>query len=110
MEEIKMKYCKRCNQEKPVSEFNRQARRKDGLQFYCKECQHGMNHKGYHNRKKAEVKRTIISVDEKNLVKVYAHPELAKFTPRQLMEELKSRGFTWTSMYEPRREIKFEKI
>lgn len=46
----------------------------------------------------------------KTEAKVSAHPELAKFTPRQLMEELKSRGFKWEYMLEPVRKIMFEKI
>ena len=32
------KYCFRCKAEKSVSEFGKNARRKDGLQVYCKTC------------------------------------------------------------------------
>lgn len=42
--------------------------------------------------------------------KVYAYPGLAKFTPRQLMEELKARGFRWEYIIEPQRRIMFDKI
>ena len=58
-------------------------------------------------------KKTTIKAEAKitaSMHKVYAHPELAKFTPRQLMEELKSRGFKWEYMLEPQRKIMFEKI
>ncbi len=33
------KYCKRCNLEKPVDQFNRWSRGKDGLQVWCRACQ-----------------------------------------------------------------------
>ena len=33
-----MKYCKKCNTEKPKSEFNKDKTRKDGLHTYCREC------------------------------------------------------------------------
>ena len=44
------------------------------------------------------------------MIKVYSNAELAKFSPRQLMEELKARGFKWDYMLEPQRKIYFEKI
>lgn len=47
---------------------------------------------------------------EHKLIKVYAHPELAKFHPRQLMEELKARGWRWEYMLEPQKKIYFDKI
>jgi len=33
-----LKRCSRCKQEKPVTEFGKHQRRKDGLQSYCREC------------------------------------------------------------------------
>ena len=33
-----MKQCAKCKQEKPLSEFHKQKRAKDGLQFFCKDC------------------------------------------------------------------------
>ena len=35
---METKKCTKCGQEKPVSEFNKSAASKDGLQNYCKEC------------------------------------------------------------------------
>lgn len=32
------KYCIKCKQTKPASEFHRLTRGRDGLQAYCKEC------------------------------------------------------------------------
>lgn len=34
-----------------------------------------------------------------NLKKVFTNPELAKFTPRHLMDELKARGYTGELQY-----------
>ncbi len=33
-----MKKCWTCKKEKPISDFGRNSRRKDGLQGYCREC------------------------------------------------------------------------
>lgn len=41
---------------------------------------------------------------------VFTNPELAKFQPRELLVELKARGYVWEKMYAPRIEIKYEKI
>lgn len=32
------KYCKKCDTTKPVSEFHKNAARKDGLTLYCRQC------------------------------------------------------------------------
>ena len=32
------KYCIKCKQNKPFSEFHRLTKSKDGLQTYCKQC------------------------------------------------------------------------
>jgi len=33
-----MKLCKRCNTEKPESDFTKKASSKDGLYYWCREC------------------------------------------------------------------------
>lgn len=33
-----MKYCKKCDNTKPKSDFGKNKNTKDGLQFYCKDC------------------------------------------------------------------------
>jgi len=38
METMATKRCSRCKQEKPVTEFNKNRRAKDGLYYYCREC------------------------------------------------------------------------
>jgi len=36
-----VKHCCRCDQDKPVSDFTKDSRRKDGLRSYCKVCERG---------------------------------------------------------------------
>lgn len=33
-----MKYCKKCDKDKPLTEFTRNSRAKSGLTSYCKQC------------------------------------------------------------------------
>lgn len=33
-----MKFCKKCNKDCPVEDFNRLSKSKDGLQYYCRNC------------------------------------------------------------------------
>lgn len=81
--------------ELPIESFHKMAKSPDGHQPYCKDCRSEMA---------SERTKKI------RLSKVYSNPELAKFTPRQLMEELKSRGFRWDYMLEPQKRIMFDKI
>ena len=74
----KLKKCSKCGRELPVSEFWKNASTEDGLQTYCKECG---------------------NVYARNLKKIYSNPELAKFSPRELIAELKARGYTGELKY-----------
>jgi predicted HTH domain antitoxin len=115
------KRCYKCGQYRPISDFNKNKKSKDGLQSECREC-HAETMRKYHLKKAEEIKamkamnttRTIkeeeSKVQESKMIKVYSNVELAKFSPRQLMEELKARGFRWDYMLEPQRKIYFEKI
>lgn len=82
-QEIKTKRCPKCGIELPLSEFYVKKGAADGLQSWCKECQKIASH----NRlaSKAHCK--------------CCNPELAQFTPRQLIEELKNRGYTGEIQY-----------
>lgn len=71
----------------------------DGLQYTCRECQKAANRKSYEKR-----------MCRAKLLKVFTNPELAKFSPRDLMTELKARGFKWEYMLEPQRKIMYEKL
>lgn len=74
------KKCSKCGRELPASEFWKNASTEDGLQTYCKEC----GNVYAKNRKKTPG----------GLNKIYSNPELARFSPRELIAELKARGYT----------------
>ena len=121
-EVVPTKKCPKCGRELPTTEFYTNCRNKDGLQDKCKKCQSDWNRE-YNKRKKEErriaslnkedkieTEKVIVDAKEHTMAKVYSEPELAKFTPRQLMQELKSRGFRWEYMLEPQRKVYFDKI
>lgn len=83
---METKKCSKCGRELPVSEFWKNITKDDGLQDYCKDCG-----KNYFKNRKAE--------PSSSLKKVYSNPDLAKFTPKQLMEELKARGYSGELKY-----------
>ena len=79
MEEVKTtKVCTKCGTEKPISDYHKSTRSKDGHLSVCKECT---------NKKQREYLC-------RNLKKVYTNPELARFQPRELMNELRARGYS----------------
>ena len=117
-QEQDMKKCYKCGRLLPKTAFNKNRKTKDGLQCECREC-HAKTMKAYHIKKAEEIKTNGAAIKEKEteskaqeskMIKVYSNVELAKFSPRQLMEELKARGFRWDYMLEPQRKIYFEKI
>ena len=121
-EVITTKKCPKCGRELPTTAFYTNIRNKDGLQDKSKDCQREWNRE-YHKRKKeekrlaslnvedkVETKKVIVDEKECTMAKVYTNPELAKFTPREMMAELKARGFRWEYMLEPQRKVYFDKI
>lgn len=103
MEETKI--CTKCGRELPTSMFYRSAKMKDGLQSHCKDCK-----RAYSAEYQKEKRKKGIEHSESALMPIFSNPELAKFTPRELMVELKARGFRWEYMLEPQRKIMFEKL
>lgn len=79
----KLKKCSKCSRELPVSEFWKNASTEDGLQTYCKMF----------------MPETVRKLRGGNLKKIYSNPELAKFSPRELIAELKARGYTGELKY-----------
>lgn len=102
MEEIKTKVCRKCGQELPISEFTRKAKAKDGLQCYCKKCNSKATIEYARKRKEREKAQKIENerVEFEKKYKIYTNRELAKFTPRELILELKARGYVGTLLYE----------
>ena len=61
-----MKKCPVCKMEKLFSEFHKCKRNKDGLQYYCKDCDNASRKKNYYiNHKKERNKRNIYYKDNK---------------------------------------------
>lgn len=106
---MKTKVCNHCGRELPLDEFYKKKDSPDGLYGTCKECHREASRKSYAKRK---VENSTVDklVSEGSLYKVYAHPELASFSTRKLLEELKARGYTWEKMFAPRQEIDYRKI
>lgn len=73
-----MKKCSKCGKELPESEFYRKSKSTDGLQPYCKTCSNLIA--------KDRNRRLAPSIGGGN-------SDLAGFTPRQLIDELKARGY-----------------
>lgn len=92
---METKKCSRCGRELPLDAFHHK-------QAYCKACK-----AEYYRMRIARLKQ---EKEGGGLHKIYSSAELAKFTPRQLMQELKARGFRWDYMLEPQRKIEFDKI
>lgn len=109
---IQMKKCSKCGRELPITSYSKKTVAKDGLQEMCRDCKAAYMREYTSRKKQDKVEKIIVKQEEQPhaLMKIYTDPELAKFTPRQLMLELKARGFRWEYMLEPQRKIYFEKI
>lgn len=89
MEETKL--CPRCERILPLDSFSKNSSRPDGLQAYCRDCQKKQN-QNYAQKRTARRKERISNLENDN-------PKLKDFTPRQLMDELISRGYRGELIY-----------
>ena len=87
--EVKTKVCKKCGQELPLDQFHTNDNCKDGHVGTCKKC------KSQHDKLRNQLKKE----SQAGIHKVFVNPDLAKFTPRQLMEELRGRGYSGELKY-----------
>ena len=87
--EVKTKVCKKCGQELPLDQFYTSVNCKDGHVGTCKKC------KSEHDKLRNLLKKEA----QAGIHKVFVNPDLAKFTPRQLIEELRGRGYTGELKY-----------
>lgn len=104
--------CLKCKQELPESSFSK-GKNKFGKHSYCKECDKRLSKERY--RKKLSKQNTTITVqkqkEEKRVLhKVYKNPELAHFTNRQLLEEIKERGYTGKLYFTNEIQLQYIKI
>lgn len=75
------KICRICGEEKPITDFPKHHQCKDGYNTLCKCCANARQ-KAYFNARKITPKG--------------ANPALVNFTPRELIEELRARGYKGT--------------
>jgi hypothetical protein len=90
---IETKFCTKCGRALPLSNFCRSARNKDGLQSWCKDCQKETNRKRNESLQKTASRQTAVHQSDGR------NPELAKFKPVQLIDELRARGYRGTLTY-----------
>lgn len=89
MEETKL--CLRCERILPLDSFSKNSSRPDGLQAYCKDCQRQQS-QDYKQKRTVKQRERISNLENGN-------PKLKDFTPRQLMDELISRGYRGELIY-----------
>ena len=87
---IGYKVCPGCKQEKSVECFGKDRHSADGIRIYCKQCVARKQREYYRTRKQAQVGGGNNAVT--------GNPELANITSRQLLAELKARGYVWSDM------------
>ena len=82
---MEKKTCKVCGRELPISEFQRNHLSRDGYTDTCKRCRIAK-----YKETRSKDKDDCLTPPHKN----GGNPDLAPFTPRELIEELKARGYT----------------
>lgn len=99
---METKVCKHCGRELPLSDFYTNSKAKDGYATYCKVCSNAISVECARKRKarKKEEAKENERIEFEKKYKIYTNRELAKFTPRELMLELKARGYVGTLLYE----------
>ncbi len=79
---METKICRICGEEKPITDFSKNNQYKDGHDTRCKCCVNAIQKANYYARKITP--------------KGGGNPALADFTPRELIEELRARGYKGT--------------
>lgn len=106
MKETKTKTCSICGVEKPLSEYSKHRRTRDGLNYACKDCcrQKTIEYrerlrKKIEDKEEAKAKAMqvpgFVSLETPMILEPRGAsvPELREYTSEQLMQELYARGF-----------------
>ena len=112
-----LKYCPKCKTLKPYGEFHKNKAAKDGLQPICKKCRaeaDKLRHQEISElrRKLAEKPVEVIkTTDGRTLIKKESsdNKALDQYTPREILAELKRRGYVWTEMW-IKQSVDYDKI
>lgn len=109
------KTCKRCGRTLPIESFTMDKSTKDGRCFYCRDC---ISKKNKEDRAKRQQRVATVAMKKqptptyrnKNTHCVIGdcapNPLLSDFTPRELLSELKARGYEGEVKYIEVRTIK----
>ena len=69
---INMKICTKCKEEKSLEDFRKQSSTKDGLKYYCKECD-DRTAKKYYERNKNKIISKVTQWQKENPDKVKSY-------------------------------------
>lgn len=86
------KTCTHCKQVKKIEDFGLRQASPDGRQVWCKECMSSVNRNRTSQRPRVTVKPEALAGLNKR-GSTDANNSLAEYTPRELMLELKRRGY-----------------
>lgn len=87
------KVCPACGKELPLSMFGKAKHTWDGLTSSYKECRNLQQRQSRAKLKEKKEAAAILDSAPDKVHRVYTNPDLAKFTARQLRDELGARGF-----------------
>lgn len=102
--------CSRCGRELPIERFKKIAK---GYRVVCDECEDAIKAEKKDATDKVEMLLQYGTLDEILHLVQHKNDDLAAYEPRQLLEEIKRRGYKWSHMtctYTVTQEVDYNKI